>query len=288
MTPLVRTAFGALSAISPRLAGNAALRLFNTPLKISRLTTAEKRLAERADKKLRDAEDISFDLNGKRIAAYRFAPTGKKSGKRIVLVHGWMSAARYMLAIATALQECGHEVICLDLPAHGASGGRSTNLVECAEALNALLQNSGGADIIVAHSFGGAVTAYLLSRVAPKALGPDGRVILLASPNQLSSVTAWFSKALGLNAKAQHHYETRLCAAIGASLDEMDGNIMYAKAGYPLHIIHCSEDEEVPVEQSRRFLDLGNLAQLTELSGLGHRRILYQTKALDALITAVR
>jgi pimeloyl-ACP methyl ester carboxylesterase len=194
-----------------------------------------------------------------------------------------MSGAQYMLAIADALVALGHEVIVFDLPAHGRSSGKSTNLVACSRALNALLDHVGGADMIIAHSFGGAVTAYTLSRLRPRGLGADGKIILLASPNQLSSVTASFSRAMGLSKAAQKQYEERLCAGIGEDLDEMDGNKLYAQIGYPLHILHCVDDAEVPIGQSRRYLALSDIAKLTELRGLGHRRILYHRDAITAL-----
>ncbi len=284
MSPFIRIFFRTASAISPSLAGHVALLLFTVPLKTGRLSPAEKRLAERAEAKLKTAQDISFAIDAKMIAAYRFGSKQSAQSKRIVLVHGWMSGARYMLAMVDPMLALGHEVICFDLPAHGASKGRQTDLVACARALDQLMRNIGDVDVVVAHSFGGAVTAYTLSQLHPDGFGKDGHIILLASPNQLSAVTADFSKALGLNAKAQHIYEEKLCAKIGATLDQMDGNQLYADAGYPLKILHCTDDQEVSIEQSRRYLALGPQAQLTELSGLGHRRILYHPKALEAVV----
>jgi pimeloyl-ACP methyl ester carboxylesterase len=90
-----------------------------------------------------------------------------------------------------------------------------------------------------------------------------------------------------LNDKAQKRYEDLLCAAIGATLAEMDGNSMYRSTGYPLHVIHCTDDAEVAIDEARRYLQLSPQAQLTELSGLGHRRILYSPRALEALTAAV-
>jgi Alpha/beta hydrolase family len=284
---MIKAAFGALSAVSLALAGRAALWLFSTPLKIGKLSNAEKRLAARAATKLQSAEDISFTTGPLKIAAYRFGAKRAADSKRIILVHGWMSGAQYMLAMVDPLLELGHEVICFDLPAHGFSSGKSTNLVECAKSLDALIDLVGGANMIVAHSFGGAVTAYTLSRLRPNGLGADGKIMLLASPNQLSSVTALFSKAIGLNKSAQQVYENRLCAGIGETLDQMDGNMMFAQSGYPLHVLHCEDDAEVSIDQSRRYLLLGEQAQLTELKGLGHRRILYHKDALNALQSAI-
>jgi pimeloyl-ACP methyl ester carboxylesterase len=283
----LRSGFSALSRVAPRVAGALAYRLFTTPLKTKRLSASEQRLEARAELRLRGAEKLSVTANGLAIAAYRF---GRKldGGRRIILVHGWMSGARYMLAIMEELLRDGDEVICLDLPAHGQSEGRRTNLVDCAAALDATISAAGPADLIVAHSFGGAVTAYLLERRAPNQLADDGRIILLASPNQLSAVTAGFSKAFGLTRRAQLHYEALLCKTIGATLDEMDGNIMYRAVGRPVHILHCVDDDEVSIEQSRRYRALGDQVRLTELSGLGHRRILYSPRAMAALRDAAR
>jgi pimeloyl-ACP methyl ester carboxylesterase len=257
--------------------------IFSTPFKVGRLSAAEKRLAARASAKLKLAENISFTIDGVNIAAYRFGKKTSADAKRIILVHGWMSGARYMLAMVDPLLALGHEVVCFDLPAHGQSSGNSTNLVACSKALDGLMDRLGGTDIIIAHSFGGAVTAFTLSRLRHQGLGQNGKIILIASPNQLSSVTALFSRAIGLSIAAQKVYEARLCAGIGEHLDEMDGNRMYAKAGYPLHILHCVDDLEVSVDQSRRYLALGNSTKLTELKGLGHRRILYHREAIEAL-----
>lgn len=282
MTPSVRSIIRVLSVCSPSLAGRLAHWLFTRPFQPAKLTAAEKRLEKRAEEMLKSAEDFSFDFDGKRIAAYRFSGKAPNS-KRILLIHGWMSGARYMLAIAKELHQMGHEVICFDLPAHGLSDGKRTNIVECAKATHELLQQTGPADWIIAHSFGGAVTAYMLERLMPIQLIPQGQVILLASPNQLSVVTRNFTQAFGFNAAAQKAYEKRLQKSIGATLDQMDGNIMYRGLDADMHILHCRDDDEVPFEQGLRFTELGSHVTMTELSGLGHRKILYHPAALKIL-----
>lgn len=288
MPPIIKTVFQSLDRVSPWLAGRAAHVLFTTPLRTGGMTEAEQRLARRADAKLAAATDISFSHNGKWIAAYSFDSQRGASVKTAVLVHGWMSGARYMLAMVDPLLAMGYRVVCFDLPAHGRSQGRRTNLVDCAKAFDRLIGNIGGVDLVIAHSFGGAVTAYTLSRLRPSGIEPDGKVVLMASPNQLSSVTRVFAAALGLSGAARGVYERRLSRNIGASLNEMDGNIMFAEAGCPLRVIHCIDDAEVSIEESRRYLTLdGNDVRLTELKGMGHRRILYHPDAIEALLAAL-
>lgn len=287
MPPVIKTVFQSLDALSPWLAGRAAHVLFTTPLRTGRMTAAEKRLAMRADAKLATATDISFVHQGRKVAAYSFDNQQGENAKTAVLVHGWMSGARYMLAMVDPLLAMGYRVVAFDLPAHGRSQGRRTNLVACAKAFDHLAGELGEVDRVIAHSFGGAVTAYMLSRLRPGALGPDGRIVLMASPNQLSSVTRDFSEALGLSDSARQVYERRLSRTIGASLKEMDGNLMFAASGYPLRVIHCADDMEVSIEESRRYLLMGADVELTELAGLGHRRILYHPDALDILAMAL-
>jgi pimeloyl-ACP methyl ester carboxylesterase len=287
MTPVIRAAFRLAGAISPELAGRLALRLFSTPLKTKRLSPAEARLAQRAKDRLADAERLVITSNGSDVIAYRFGKKLAADSQTIVLVHGWMSGARYMLAMVDPLVALGHEVICFDLPAHGESSGKTTNLSACAQALVAVIDHVGGADRIIAHSFGGATTAYALSKVRPGQLGNSGRITLIASPNQLKIVTERFGAAIGLTQAAFKVYQDRLCTPLGATLAEMDGNIMFAAAGYPLDIIHSIDDPEVSIEEARRYTQLGATARLIELNGLGHRQILYKPTAIAALVDSV-
>jgi hypothetical protein len=283
MTPLIRGLFKTVSALSPALAGRMAHKLFSTPLKIGRLSASEKRLVARADAKLKTADHIMVQSGKYSIAAYRFGTKSTANSKTIVLVHGWMSGARFMLAMMERLVGMGHEVICFDLPAHGASSGKSTNLVECAAALQSVIDSFGPVDTIIAHSFGGAVTAYTLSQSEHRLLHNHGQVILLASPNQLAEVTKHFASQMGISDKGRLAFEKRLCAPLGGDIRQMDGNLMYAKAGYPISVIHCADDAEVSVEEGRRFAALGAQVRFTELSNLGHRRILYAEPALAAI-----
>jgi predicted alpha/beta-fold hydrolase len=276
------------SAVSPALAGSMAHWLFSTPLKIGRLSAAEKRLMAKADAKIATAKRITVATAKQEIAAYRFGEKTGPDSQNIVLVHGWMSGARFMLAIMERLVKLGHQVICFDLPAHGESSSKSTNLSECAEALSAVINQLGPVDTIVAHSFGGAVTAYALVEQGKAKLSGRGRVLLLASPNQLAEVTKHFSKQMGVSDAGRLVFERKLCAPFGQPISAMDGNTMYGKTSYPLHVIHCADDAEVSVSEGRRFAELGMQVRYTELTGLGHRRILYAESALDAVETAIQ
>ncbi len=292
MIRFFRFIFSIISKLSPQLAGRLTLLLFSYPFKTGRLSAAEKRLAARADMRLKQAQHTMLTVNGKAVALWEFAPMANHQrscgdAKTILLVHGWMSGARYMVALADALCQEGHRVICLDLPAHGRSQGRITNLAGCADAVRAVIAHDGAVDVIIAHSFGGAVTAWALNGDDRAMLSKAGEVILLAAPNQLASVTAGFSGALGLSPTGQKVFETRLCAPFGRALAAMTGNALFTQAGYPVTAIHSRDDAEVGIEEARKLCTAPPFATLVELDGLGHRRVLYQKDALAAIKAAV-
>lgn len=287
MTPAIRAIFAATSRVSPRLAGRLAHQLFSTPLPVGKLSPAERRLEARAKARLAVAQRIDLlSARGRRVVAYRLAAQGTPTGRRVVLVHGWMSGARYMLALADALVDAGDEVICFDLPAHGASAGWTTDLTDCAQALVAVVAAVGPVNRIVAHSFGGAVTAFATSRLGLTLGGADARITLLASPNQLAVVTRRFGDAIGLSDAARGHYERRLCAPLGGDIRALDGNVMFARVGAALDVVHCADDAEVALSEGLRFAAIGPQVRVTQLARLGHRRILYAQPALDAVRAA--
>ncbi len=229
----------------------------------------------------------ALQVNGEALIAWDFASSSGDQAKTILLVHGWMSGARYMMALADALCRAGYRVICFDLPAHGRSGGRTTNLSRCADALRHVIGHFGPVDTIIAHSFGGAVTAWAFTGEKAAALRGEGHIILLASPNQLSGVTAGFAAQLGLSSKAQRAYEHVLCKPFGRALASMSGNALFAATPYRITAIHSRDDAEVGVEAARELSATIARVHLVELDGLGHRRILYHKDAMEAVLSAV-
>lgn len=64
---------------------------------------------------------------------------GDKNLPKVVLVHGWDSNIGSLTSIANALLKANKQVIGLNLPGHAFSKSNSTNLLECRQGLNAVL-----------------------------------------------------------------------------------------------------------------------------------------------------
>src|SRR5690606_7504846 len=86
------------------------------------------------------------------------------SGPPVFLVHGWGGSSAQMNGFVDELVRRGYEAITIDLPAHGESAGKRTEVVECSEALLAAARRFGDPVGVIAHSFGAAATTLAVQR----------------------------------------------------------------------------------------------------------------------------
>ena len=120
----VRLAFRAGGVFNPRTTLRAAGELFSTPFRSSR---------ERAlQSPLGDAVCDSFELDGHRIATYRWGDPARQP--YVLFAHGWSSHGTRFLDWVPRLREAGYAVVAFDQPAHGRSSGRRATLPMFAEA----------------------------------------------------------------------------------------------------------------------------------------------------------
>jgi pimeloyl-ACP methyl ester carboxylesterase len=101
-------------------------------------------------------------------------------------VYGWGGRRPHLAVFVKPLVESGHRVIAFDLPSHNESDagelapGRTT-IVECAEAVAAVVATHGPARAIVAHSLGAKAVA-----LAAAAGASVGRLVFLAPMGDFS------------------------------------------------------------------------------------------------------
>jgi pimeloyl-ACP methyl ester carboxylesterase len=275
------------SRVAPRTAGRLAYKLFCTPLQLGGLSPEQKRMEQLAEARLATADAVRVKHPNGEVQCYKFnsASETSKGPTRgtVILVHGWMSGARFMLAFVDPICDQGFDVVCLDLPAHGKSSGRSTNFIDCAKSLIAVAQHFAPIHAIVAHSFGGAVTASAVSGLAdPTAHLPLNKIALIASPNELANVAHNFGAAIGLQGQGQAQFEARLEAASGRALADLTGSLLYKSVGVPILVLHSEDDREVPFNQGLKYRALPN-CDVVPLQGLGHRRILYAPEVTESV-----
>jgi len=205
----------------------------------------------------------------------------------VYLVHGWGGCRAHLGVFIKPLVEAGHRVIAFDLPSHNDSDpgyvapGRTT-IVECAEAVRAIVREHGPARAIVAHSLGAKATALAVSRGAPAE-----RLVFLAPMGDFSHYLDLFAEHHGFGSRIRAGLHRRLDRRLGIPLFDTDICRVAANISNPtpLLVVHDPDDPDSPYAASQKIIDVWPGASLVTTRGLGrlaHYRILRHRPAIQA------
>lgn len=265
----VGLALRATDRIAPAFAARMAANLFLTPRRMER-----------------PARERQWIMEGERrehvIAGHRIVTWSWGEGRPVLLIHGWEGRGSQLGAFARSLHGRGHRWIGVDLPAHGDSSGRRTNLLEISDVIRGLIETIDPV-AIVAHSFGAAGTTVAL-RAVPFA----GKLVYIAPPEDFNFFTSMFGSMLGISqslaSRMQREIETRL----DVDWSKLRGTALAPTMDVPLLIIHDEQDEDVPYRFGHAIATEWPEAKLMTTSGLGHRRILRDDGVIEATIEFIR
>ncbi|MBB3159839.1 alpha/beta fold hydrolase [Rhizobium laguerreae] len=282
---VTRLGFSLLQAVSPDLAGRVAFRLFcRTPS--AKPKGAKARAAHAAGAaRLAGAERFTLQLAGGRQAhAYRLNGGARGKRKRYLVTHGWGSSAAYMAELVSMLSATGAEVVALDFPGHGRSGGRFLHMGLAVETIAAAEARFGAFDAAIGHSFGGAAlmvsAAGLLPGVAPVT---TERLVLIGAPSEMGWLFTDFGRMVDLRPAAQAALENEVHRVTGRRLEDFDAGEAAGVVGRPVLVIHAEDDKEVSSLHARRYGTAGKGVRLFWANGFGHRRIIGAAPVLAAI-----
>ncbi|MGW2300712.1 alpha/beta hydrolase [Streptomyces sp. NPDC001809] len=263
MAPLIRTALNVTARVAPGTAGRLAFRLFVRPLGRARLKPGEQALfdAARAGR---------MRVGGKEVVTYAWG-----DGQRpVLIVHGWSSRASRLGAFAEALLERGFSPVAFDVPGHGASPGRASNILEYRQIIRELHARHGDFDAVVAHSFGVIASLFALR---------DGvrttRFVGIGGVGSFDLLVQGFQAGLGVDDRVvrcmREHVERRLAPTEPGIWDRFGADRDSGQLDADVLLFHDEGDDMVPVVHARRLARVhGDRARLVVTRGLGHRRIL--------------
>lgn len=252
----VRATFGTVGRLSPALAARWAEILFFRP------SRAEARPSE--EEFLAGGERFSFATSRGSLAAWSWG-----SGPAVLLVHGWSSRAARFRVIAPALVSSGFRVIGYDHPAHGASPGKRTSLLEVSETLLEVTRQTGPLYAAVGHSLGGAAIAVALSRGLELQ-----RAVLVAPFSASPDFVARFADMVNLPVPARDRMIQNIERRFQMRFQDLYIPLLVAKLTIPALIIHDREDLDIPFSEGEAIAKAWPGAELVEAEGVGHHAIM--------------
>lgn len=244
-----------LTTLAPRWAGERMLDQFLTP---ERHPPSPK-----AQRFLDSAAKLAVKHNEQTLMGYVWG-----EGPTVLLVHGWEASASSLRAFVTPLTAHGFRVVALDGPAHGASPGVQTNLLDFGEAIRRTIEQIGPVHGIIAHSFGGAATMLMLANHL-HTLAEN--VVLIGAPSELANMMDEWARARGVSQPVVEGMHQAVTARFGQTVEAFSVAMVAPSVKSAGLIVHDEGDEAVPFQEAEAIARAWVGAKLVATSGLGHR-----------------
>jgi pimeloyl-ACP methyl ester carboxylesterase len=253
----VRVYLNSLSAFSAKKAGNTTIRLFGSPRK-GLLLDADTEF-------LKSAKWETLQLNGHNIQTYHWEGTGQ----RILLAHGWESNSARWKPLIPLLQAGNYDIVAMDAPRHGATGGRYFGAVLYGEMMNVVIEKFKPVTVI-GHSIGGFTATLRLHRFK-KTTPSVSQLILLASPSNLRHIFELFLNFIGLNQRVRQGYYAEFKRIAGDSTEEFTAENFCSDLNVKGLIIHDRTDDVAKFEDSAKIHAALKGSEYVITEGYGHR-----------------
>jgi len=269
----IQVGFGFLSPIFPRLAAKIAYNFFTTP---------QVRAKHHQSDEILDQVKISEFLSGKRLLKLYEWGEGSRS---VVLVHGWNSRGTALRNFVPGLLAAGYKVIAFDGPAHGDSPGNRLNLPVFANTIKTVVNRAGNVEAIIGHSFGGGTTLFALKT---KLIQHLPKLVLIASPTDMTWVVDSFINRIGLGKKSKAIYRESISKKMGLPFEMGDANKYFSEL--PIEktlLVHDKGDQSVPYQLSSNFFDQQQNVELVATSGLGHFKLVKNKAVIKEVVDFV-
>ena len=214
---------------------------------------------------------------------HHFIPAKNSNGKKVLVTHGWISRAAYMMRLIEALYQQGYEIYAIDFPAHGEAKGLQLPWMDAVSIIKETLNEYGPFHGVMGHSFGGSMLLNALNLAGQlpewKIEHRPERAILIASPTQMRNPVSQMAKKLKLSGRGYLRLYHLLQDYAKINLHRMRLHHFVAQsASIPFLCIHGALDQTVSTSESIRFCRAYQNADLRILPGANHVSVLMDTR----------
>lgn len=270
----IRAKFKLLAAISKKKAAEKAFELFCTP---------QRRNLKQPPKIFEQAEKVQLKVEGIIVKGWHWHPeTAAIPQRKALIIHGFESSAINFDRYVRPLLRKGYEVLAVDAPAHGRSGGSKINAPLYKKTIQAINKQFGPIQSFMAHSFGGLAVCLALEEISHT---PDYRLVLIAPATETTTAIETFFSFLKLDPAIRPEFDKVIIKKGGVS------PAWYSIRRAMKHIkakvlwIHDQDDDTTPLSDALKVKEENHTnIQFVITKGLGHRRIYRDNKVTKQIV----
>ena len=242
------------SYVSKSYAANKALFLFGTPRRGF--------ITDEQSDFLDTAYIEEFQYEKLPIMTYRWV--GKK--QTILLAHGWESNSARWKNLIKYLNKKDFNIIAIDAPAHGKSGGKLFNAIMYSEFINVIAKRF-QPEILIGHSVGGMASVLFQHKYKMESVK---KIILLGAPSEFTDVLQRYSDMLGYNQRIRNQIKLTIINSFGKAPEDFSTAKFLKEISSEGLIIHDSEDDVIPYNDAISINQSFKNSKLITTTGLGH------------------
>ncbi|MEP7256373.1 MAG: alpha/beta fold hydrolase [Ferruginibacter sp.] len=254
----IQTKFKLLTVVSKKKTAEKAFELFTTPF-----------LKSKKKAQLQNAETINFKLKKLTINGYRW---NYPQTEKVLILHGFGSAAHKFEHYASPLVEKGYEVLAFDAPAHGESDGTNTNAIEYSEMIKKVMEEYGPIKNFIAHSFGGISLSLALENIPHD---ENTKIVFIAPATETTSaVDGAFTMLKIKNEKVRKEFEKIIIEVSGKKTAWFSMRRAMHNIKAKILWIHDEDDDITPWSDALKVKEDNHTnINFVNTKGLGHQKI---------------
>lgn len=258
-----------LEVTSPKLAAKFAIKLFTTPQKF-KLPKREEEMDAKTSQQM-----VEIPTLGKRINIYHYG----QSDEKVLLVHGWSGRGTQLHSIAEKLLKNGYSTISFDAPAHGKSPGKTSDMTEFIQCILELDRKFGPFEFAVGHSLGAMAVLNSIKRGLRVK-----KAVTIGSGDIIEDIMDDFARQLGMNIATGKLMIKLFEKKFGETINSYSAYIAAKDVTVPILVLHDEDDKDVPSAAAHHIAEYLANAQVVITKGLGHRKILGDSKVIKKII----
>ena len=268
MLKVIRTLNVVLEKTSPKLAKKLAIKLFFSP------RATKQKLPDIPNLQQYWCDYVKTDGSASKCRVYTAG-----TGPTVLLVHGWEGSAWSMSAIAKQLLDKNLKVVLFDLPAHGLSPGKKTNILEVSNIIQTLTAKEDDLLAIISHSFGAVCSGHAIkSGIAPK------HFISIGAPTSMEFIVESFCSTIGVSPNSKKELINYIDEIL--KVPYKTESLTHVAKQFKLDglIIHDRNDRLVPYTQAKELLASWAGSKLFTTEKLGHNRTLISKDVINTIM----